>query len=144
MQHQKVAPSPTGVTVAYAADAQGAGVAYALVHGSQRDRVLRIPFEARIAPGLGGREIGYAALLAIASELRERGLLSVSFRIADSEFVRDIRERRDLPTVLTMPYVAVRCALNRFAFAEVAFSDDDRWRDLDARARADASIHLAA
>jgi hypothetical protein len=144
MAHQKAAPTPLDVTVAYAADAYGAGLAYALVHGSQRDRALRVPFEARVVPGLGGREIGYAALLAIASELRGRGLNAVSFRVGDAALVRDIRERRDLPTVLTVPYVSVRCALNRFARAEVAFTDDERWRDLDARARADASLHLAA
>jgi hypothetical protein len=144
MSHQKAAPNPTDVTVAYAADAYGAGLAYALVHGAQRDRSLRIPFEARVVAGLGGREIGYAALRAVAVELRDRGLQAVSLRVGDAELVRDIRERRDLPTVLAMPYVAVRCALNRFASAEVAFTADERWRDLDARTRADASIHLAA
>lgn len=144
MAHQKAAPTPIDVTVAYAADARGSGLAYALVHGSQRDRALRIPFEVRVVPGLGGREIGYAALLAIASELRGRGLNAVTIRVGDVGLVRDIRERRDLPTVLTVPYVSVRCALNRFARAEVAFTDDERWRDLDARVRADASLHLAA
>jgi hypothetical protein len=134
MSHQKAAPAPIDVTVAYAADAYGTGLAYA----------LRIPFVARVLPGLGGREIGYAALLAIASELRARGLLAASFRVGDPELVRDIRERRDLPTVLTVPYVALRCALNRFTFAEVTLTGDDRWRDLDARARAEASLHLAA
>jgi hypothetical protein len=144
MSHHKTAPAPLDVTVAYAADAYGAGLAYALVHGSQRDRVLRMPFTARVVAGLGGREVGYAALLAIASELRTRGLQAVTLRLGDPELVRDIRERRDLPTVLTMPYVSVRCALNRFAYAEVALTGDERWRDLDARARADASLHLAA
>jgi hypothetical protein len=144
MSHHKTAPAPLDVTVAYAADAYGTGLAYALVHGAQRDRVVRMPFAARVVPGLGGREIGYAALLAIASELRARGLQAVTLRVGDPELVRDIRERRDLPTVLTMPYVSVRCALNRFAYADVELTDDERWRDLDARARADASLHLAA
>jgi glyoxylase-like metal-dependent hydrolase (beta-lactamase superfamily II) len=144
MSRQTAAPTPIDVTIAYAADASGAGLAYALVRGAQRERVLRIPFEARVIPGHGGRENGYAALLAVATDLRNRGVQDVALRIGDAELVRDIRERRELPTVLSIPYVAVRCALNRFAHAEVAFCDDERWRDIDARARADVSLHLAA
>ncbi len=144
MSNKDAAPAPIAVTVAYAADAQGTGLAYALVRGAQRERVLRVPFRVRPVPGLGGRENGYAALRAVAAELRERGVKAVSLRVDDAELVRDIRERRDLPTVLTVPYVAVRCALNRFAFAEVALGDDERGRDLAARARAEVTLNLAA
>ena len=54
MSHQQAAPAPIDVTVAYAGDAYGTGLAYALVHAAGRDRALRIPFVARVLPGLGG------------------------------------------------------------------------------------------
>jgi hypothetical protein len=73
--------------------------------------------------------------------LRERGVDRVSFGLTDPDLIADCNEHRDVPPPLVLPYVRLRCALNRFAgYALQATSDPD----LEARARAELVLHTAA
>lgn len=127
--------------VAFAADDLGNGIAYARLAGRGGERLVRVAFRVRRLSGLGGREIGYAALTAVASMLAERGVKSVAFAVSDGDLVLDITEHRDVPPPLVIPYVRLRCALNRFASFAVERGEDP---DLDGRARAELFIHSAA
>ncbi|MGA8840527.1 MAG: hypothetical protein WB491_08540, partial [Candidatus Aquilonibacter sp.] len=63
------------------------------------------------------------------------------FGVADGELVADCNEHRNVPPPLVLPYVRLRCALNRFAAYAVCTGGDD---DLEARARAELVLHSAA
>lgn len=126
----------------YAADAQGDGVAYVrLMLGAPR--VLRVPFRVKRYPVLLDREVGYAALAAIASTLRRRGIEQVRLIIDDERLAADLAEHRDVPAALTLAYVRLRCALNQFKEYDVAASPGGE-SDLTARARSEAAMHVAA
>jgi hypothetical protein len=125
----------------YAADGLGQGVAYARLMTRAGERLVRVAFRVQRFEGLGGREVGYAALTAIATMLRERGLERASFGLADDELIADCSDRRDVPPPLVLPYVRLRCALNRFAAYALCAGGD---RDLEARARAELVLHSAA
>ena len=73
--------------------------------------------------------------------LRERGVERVSFGLADDQLVADCNERRNVPPPLVLPYVRLRCALNRYSAFELCAGGD---RDLEARARAELVLHSAA
>jgi hypothetical protein len=87
------------------------------------------------------REVGYAALTAVAAMLAERKITKVHFRIGDAELVRDLSKHRDVPAPLVLPYVRLGCALNRFASFVLDAGED---ADLDGRARAEVFIDSAA
>lgn len=125
----------------YAADRLGDGVAYARLTTRAGERLVRVAFRVQRFEGLGGREVGYAALTAVATMLRERGVERASFGLADDELVADCNEHRDVPPPLVLPYVRLRCALNRFAEYALRAGGDD---DLEARARAELVLHSAA
>jgi hypothetical protein len=127
--------------VGYAADGRGEGVAYVRVFADRTPRVLRVPFSAQRYPGLQGREIGYAALHAVAQAVHRRGLRRVHFEVDDDSLRRDLAERRELPAALTVPYVRLRCALNAFERYGVGCTADG---DLAARARSEIAMHAAA
>ena len=129
------------VQLGFAADRLGEGVAYARLTTRAGERLVRVAFRVARFDGLGGREIGYAALTAVAAMLRERGLERASFGLADGELVADCNEHRNVPPPLVLPYVRLRCALNRFAAYAVCTGGDD---DLEARARAELVLHSAA
>jgi hypothetical protein len=129
------------VQLGYAADRLGAGVAYARLTTRTGERLVRVAFRVQRAPGLEGREVGYAALTAVATMLRERGIERAAYRVPDLELVADCRDHRDVPPPLQLPYVRLGCALNRFAAYDIQAGSDP---DLDARARAEAAFHSAA
>jgi hypothetical protein len=125
----------------YAADDSGNGVAYARLTTRSGERLVRVAFRVKRFAGLGGREIGYAALTAVAAMLRERSLASVRFLLSDGDLVADLVERRDVPAPLVMPYVRLGCVLNGFASFGVERGEAP---DLDGRARAELFLSPAA
>jgi hypothetical protein len=132
------------VIVGYAANERGAGVAYAAIHGRRSVVLVRAPFSVRRYGTLQGREVGYAALQAIAEPVRERYGGTVRFTVSDEALAADLNERRPLPTPLTMPYVTLRCRLNRFRSADVVHATTGETSDLGARALAEVSLNVAA
>jgi hypothetical protein len=135
---------PIYVTIGFAASDRGDGVAYARIENGTDPEILRIAFRCRPQPALRDRDVAYAALNATAKHVRERGLHRVVFATSDAQLARDIEEHLSVPPALAMPYVTLRCTLNRFAAASVVTADDETVRDLTARARAEASLHVAA
>jgi len=131
---------PLEVTIAYAANRHGDGVAYAAVAGDEQP--LRVTFEVERRPALQDREVGYAALLAIAGVLASRRARNVRMSIPDERVVLDLAERRPLPLALALLYVQLKCCLNTFARAEVLAGP--RLDDLENRARAEVELAAAA
>lgn len=132
------------VVVGFAADRSGVGVAYAAIQRNGREHVLRAAFGVRPTAALEGREVGYAAMKAVADAVRTHYAGPVRFVVADDSLVTDVCERRPLPNALTMPYVALRCAINRFENAGFVRGRSAQIDDLTARANAEASLHIAA
>ena len=128
----------------YAADEAGNGVAYvrAQLH-ARAPMTLRVPFKVRRRPALLGREIGYAALNAVAQSLRRRGFERVAFMIDDARLIDELQKRESVPPALTLPYVRLGCALNQFREYEIA-SLEAADADLPARARCEIDAHIAA
>ena len=133
-------------TLGFAAgEGAGAGVAYALLGAPESGgAVVRVAFRCRPLAALRGRDVAYAALRAVAEEVRARGVQRVVFALDDERLARDLHERLPVPGPLAMPYVSLRCALNRFAEATVVAAGEAAARDLTARARAEVSLHIAA
>jgi hypothetical protein len=131
-------------TVGYAADATGRGLAYAAIATGTQSGVVRVPFQALPLALYGGREFGYAAVVAVANELRRRGYGRVRLRLSDEEVVRDLASPRIVPPALAMPYVRARCSLNGFPVARVERADRREIADLEARARAELQLRTAA
>ena len=77
-------------------------------------------------------------------ELLQRGVDRVEIRIDDEHLLADLTERRAVPNPLIVPYVRLRCKLNRFAAATVVRASGAVVRDLETRARAEASLDIAA
>lgn len=132
------------VSIGYAADERGEGVAYALVGGAAGESLMRIGFRVRRLGGLEGREVGYAALTAVVGALRSRGSQALDIAIADDAIVAEVEGRRPIPAALAMLYVTLRCSLNGLAQARLRFIDHTGVTDLEARARAEVSLHVAA
>ena len=61
------------VAVGYAADRAGNGIAYAAIATGTDRAAVRVTFSTQPLPALDGRELGYAALNAVATYLRGRG-----------------------------------------------------------------------
>lgn len=127
----------------FAADGNGSGVAYVRLVLAGTPRVLRIPFTVKRYPALLDREVGYAALSAIGSVLRRRGVERVRYIVDDAQLARDLREHRDVPAPLTLAYVRLRCALNQFKEYDIVPSASGE-SDLTQRARSEAAMHVAA
>ncbi|MFN2448878.1 MAG: hypothetical protein ABR508_03665 [Candidatus Baltobacteraceae bacterium] len=125
----------------FAAGERGEGIAYVRFPGVECARVLRVPFTVKRFAGLQDREVGYAAVRAVAEVLRKRGAAAAAFHIEDPALAGDLREHRDVPAALTLAYVRLRCALNRFDRYEVHAAAES---DLTARARSEAALHVAA
>lgn len=134
------AKTPHDVTVAYAANLRGDGVAY--VRTAADGAPLRIAFRVERFPALLEREVGYAALTAAAAALSAQDIRSVRLGVADPRIVDDLAGRRDLPMALTLPYVRLRCTLNTLERADVVVRPVDE--DLLSRARAEVELAVAA
>jgi hypothetical protein len=136
---------PIQAAIGLAASETGDGIAYALLGlvGSG-GAVVRVAFRCPALPALQGRDVAYAAVLAVAGEVRSRGVRRVVFAVEDERLVRDLDERAAVPAPLAVPYVSLRCALNRFSEARVVVSGESVVRDLSARARAEVFLQPAA
>jgi hypothetical protein len=132
----------TIVTAGFAADERH-GICYATVGGGGRETLVRVEFACRPLPVLRGRDVAYFALDALADELLRRGIKRVEIRVDDEYLPEDLNQRRVLPSYLTVPYVTLRCRLNRFDQATVLRADGVA-RDLSARAQAEVLLHVAA
>ena len=132
------------VLVGYASDAAGQGLAYAAIATGSGRGAVRIPFTVTPLALFGGRESGYAAIAAVAADLRRRGFSRIRVRTADEDVVRDLSAPRIVPNALAMLYVKARCALNGFATARVERADPLEIADLETRARAELSLRTAA
>jgi hypothetical protein len=128
------------VVIAYAANLRGAGVAYAAIAGEDEPR--RIAFQLERFPALLGREIGYAALIAVAAALRAEGFRAVRLGIPDERVIEDLEYRRQLPQALALSYVQLKCRLNMFSRVDVIVANPPD--DLAARARAEVELAIAA
>lgn len=132
------------VRIGYAADERGEGVAYALLGNGGGESLLRVAFRVRRLSGLDGREVAYGALAAVAAALRARRAGPLTIEIADDLAVAELEGMRPIPPALGMPYVTVRCALNGLSNAQLRAVDRQRVIDLESRARAEVSLHVAA
>ena len=137
-------PQPTrhrsaDVAVGYAADRTGRGIAYAAIATGAGRSVAKVPFGAFPLPALDGREIGYAAVAAVAAHLRGSGFTRVRLRLDDEVVVDDLSGSRPVPPALAMPYVKTRCALHGFALARVERAEPIETRDLRTRAHAEVA-----
>jgi hypothetical protein len=143
-QKQQSGGTVIEVNVGYAADEAGNGVAYAAIGAAAGPRLVRVPFRVRRHHALKGREVGYVALREVAESLLSAGNRHVRFLVDDETLAADLSERRPVPAALTVPYVALRCRLNRFDGAEVAHAPSGATSDLRARALAEVSLRVAA
>jgi hypothetical protein len=133
----------TTVSVGFAADAAGNGVAYIRWCATGAGRVLRVPFSVKRFPALLEREVGYGALAAACTALRRRGVERLRLCIDDERLVNDLREHRDVPAALTLAYVRLRCALNQFVLYEIDQAPASE-SDLTARSRSEVCRAIAA
>jgi hypothetical protein len=142
MKPQRNAPMVTAA-VGFAADQGGDGVAYVQIGDSAAVRTMRVPFSVKRYPALLDREVGYAALTAVSTVLRRRGVARVRLSVDDAYLAVDLCEHREVPAALTLAYVRLRCALNQFQEYHIADADATP-SDLTARARSDVAMHVAA
>jgi len=136
-------PRAIEATVGFAADDAGNGIAYVRLRSRAAQRLVRVAFGVPRLPELLGREIGYAALTAVAKRLADSGCATASFKISESRLAEDLEGRTEVPATLALPYVNLRCQLNRFAHCVVSV-DERSAPDLAARARAEVTLHVAA
>jgi hypothetical protein len=129
-----------GAAIGYAADGRGSGVAYARVTSAAEQHLLRIPFRVG-RTSLPEREVGYAALTAVARALLGRGFGRVRFSAGDSALVDDLDGRRAIPEAMVLTYVRLRCALNQLEGFSLELAEDS---DLTQRARAEVALNVAA
>ncbi len=132
------------VAVGYAADSTGNGIAYAAIATGTERTAARITFGAQPLPAVDGRELGYAAVGAVATYLRGRGFGRLRLRLADETVVDELNGRRPVPLPLAMAYVKARCALNGFSVARVERAEPIETNDLQARARAEIALRATA
>jgi hypothetical protein len=137
--------SAADVLVGYAHDGYGRGIAYAAIANGSGRNAVRVPFTATPLSLYGGIEYGYAAVTALAGELRKRGFARIRVRVGDERVVADLSSEAKIPPpALGMPYVKARCALNGFAAARVERADPREIADLEGRARAELQLRTAA
>ena len=84
---------------------------------------LELGFTYRSRPGVEERAASYAATTVLARRLAAMGLRRVELLGPDGELAEDVATRRRLPTVLTVPYVTLGCALNRFVEGRVGSAE---------------------
>jgi hypothetical protein len=132
------------VAVGYAADHAGNGIAYAAIATGTDRAAVRITFGTQPLPALDGRELGYAALSAVATYLRGRGFSRLRLKIADQTVVDELNGRRSVPLPLAMAYVKARCALHGFSAARVERGEPIETHDLQTRAQAEIALRAPA
>lgn len=132
------------VAVGYAADRAGNGIAYAAIATGSGRSAARVTFGAVPLGALDGRELGYAAVTAVAAYLRGRGFNRVRLRIADENVVDELSGRRPVPLPLAMAYVKASCALHGFSAARVERGEPIETYDLQTRASAEVALRAPA
>jgi hypothetical protein len=132
------------VIVGYASDPNGRGIAYAAIANGSGRGVMRVAFTSAPLALYDGREIGFAAVTAVGTELRRRGYARIRVRVGDAAVVRDLAAPNLVPPALAIPYVKTRCTLNGFTAARVERADPREVADLEGRARAELSLRTAA
>jgi hypothetical protein len=132
------------VALGYAADERGHGVAFAAVSTGSAAAVVRLPFKVRPMPALEGLEQGYAAIAAVASHLKARGVSRARIRVADERVAADLNGAGAPPKSLAMLYVSARCTLRTIGPVRLETAQSTEIRDLGARAQAEVGLHAAA
>lgn len=143
MSRRRPAGPPVRVTAGFAAG-ERCGIVYAMVESSGSQSLVRVGFPCRPQPALQGRDVAYHALDALVADLLERGVLRLELSIDDAHLPLDLAARRSVPSSLIVPYVSLRCKLNRFDAATVSQAGAALARDLTARAQAEISLDVAA
>lgn len=142
--HTSSRPRSADVAVGYAADRAGNGIAYASIANGTGRTAARVTFGASPLAALEGRELGYAAVAAVAAYLRGRGFNRVRLRIADPNVVDELSGRRSVPLPLAMAYVKASCALHGFSAARVERGEPIETHDLETRASAEIALRAPA
>ncbi len=130
--------APVDVEVGFGAGHGGRGIAYARIHGSGADHLLRVGF--RLPREYADGEVGYAALTAVTIALRKRRLKNVCLLVDDGELVEGLSGGEIAPAMV-LPYVRLKCALNGFDDVRVSATVSS---DLAQRARAEVALLPAA
>lgn len=141
MRKGQLSGSEIDVALGYAAGDDGSGIAYARLVTGSGEHLLRVPFQVQRASRRNEREVGYAALTAVATRLRRGGVRRARFALDDEKLVDDLMGHRDVPDPIVLPYVRLRCALNQFGAFTLKFAVES---DLAQRARAEVAMHTAA
>ncbi|HVA38492.1 MAG TPA: hypothetical protein VNJ51_12860 [Candidatus Dormibacteraeota bacterium] len=110
-------------TYTYTARAGRGRVLARLCQGPLELERLEFSFGYRTRPNAEGREASYAAATALADRLAAKGLRRVELLGPDGALAEDLVTRRRLPGSLTVPYIALGCALNRFLEGRVGVAD---------------------
>jgi hypothetical protein len=132
------------VAVGYAADTTGHGIAFAAIATGTSTGIIRLPFSVKRLPALEGREVGYAAVAAIAAHLKGRGFGRARIRLADEKVAADLNGTGDVPKALAMDYVKTRCLLRGLGPVRLETAEPVEIRDLAGRAQAEVAFHVAA
>jgi len=138
-------PRPAAdIAVGYAVDSKGHGIAYAAISTGTSSGTVRIPFTATVQPALEGRDVGYAAVAAVATQLKRRGIGRARFRLDDQNVVADLSGAGNPPKALAMSYVRTRCLLHGLGTVRLETAEPIETRDLTSRARAEVTLTVAA
>ncbi len=132
------------VAIGYGIDERGRGIVFATIATGTASRVVRLSFAATPAPALEGREAGYAAIAAIGHYLKRHGFGRVRIRLADERVARELNGMTTPPKALAMAYVRVRCLLHGLGLARLEVAQPIEVRDMQARATAEITLHVAA
>jgi|GEM_PF-5924290 len=84
---------------------------------------LDLGFTYQAQPEIHGREASYAAATALARRLADMGLRRVELLGPDGELAEDVVTRRRLPAALTVPYITLGCAMNRFLESRIGVAE---------------------
>ena len=135
-------PAPAiDATIGYAADERGSGVAYVRAVSGDGEQLLRVPFRLARVTAMEGRDVGYAALTAVAGALRRWGAGRSRLILEDARLVADLESYGELPAPIVLPYVRARCALNALDARAIELGPES---DLTQRARAEVALRVAA
>jgi len=134
---------PRYATIGYAANGAGAGIVYVRASACANGAPLRAPFSVERNSALREREICYAALQAVATNLLAMGHRHVVFRLDDDSLIADVHDHRDVPAPLLMSYVRLGCVLNQFTDYRLEPAGESA-SELTAIARTEVHLNVAA
>ena len=132
------------IALGFAADGRGTGVAFATIATGTARSTVRLGFRFKPLAALEGKEAGYAAVAALAAHIKARGFGRIRVRVADAGLAAELSGQRNVGPALGMAYVKTRCALYAFTSARIEAGEAVEIADLQARARAEVSLTVAA